>query len=214
MTVPIHEGYVRTTHYCSTQAANKGPSEILSPDVNRVWASLILGAFSTDIGISTNPHAALGDPDVCTFLPSQGAVFFETYGTNALYLIGYYVNSNATMSITTVHRNPKATYDPNAQNAEKIVTSTGHTVIPAAVGNFQAFLPADPLRTRVTVKTDSTLALLSDGVDSMNFMPIAPFFPGYAAIETSDAIAFSTAGGAHVDNAWWIIDRRVPVDAG
>lgn len=212
MTVPIHEGYVRTTSYLTVYSVDfsaNAANEVLSLDVNRVWASVVMGAFSTDIGISTNPLAALGDADVCMFLPAQGAVCFETYGTNALYVVGA---GRASFSVTTVHRNPKATYDPNAQNAEKIVISTGHTVIPAAVGNFQAFLPADPLRTRVTVKTDSALALLSDGVDSTNFMPIAPFFPGYAAIETSAAIAFSTAGAAHVDNAWWIIDRRAPVD--
>lgn len=211
MTTRIPEGYIHRSRFTLAQTSSDGVGLLLAHDVTRLWASVVTDALGTDAGVSTNPFAVLGDPDVCIFPVAQGVMYFETYGTNALYLIG---PGDTAISVTTAFRDPKATYDPNPQDSEKIIAVTGHTVIPAAVGSFQAFLPADPLRTRAFVKTDSSLALLSDGVDSMNFMPVAPFFPGYAAVETSDAIAFSTAGGAHVDNAWWIIDRRIPVDVG
>lgn len=208
----IHEGYVRRTRYVSIECQLPQPIKVLEHDPTRLWAAVICAQTTFDLGVTTNPLSALGQPDCATFLAAQGAMYFETYGTNEVYLLNLPIGTD--IAITTMVRDPKALFiGPTGQqifNAEKIETVTGGGAVATAVGGFQAFLPADQSRTRALVKTDAALALLCDGVDATNFMPFSPFFPGYGVVESSDAIAFSTLAGS-INNAWYILDRKVAV---
>lgn len=203
----IPEVFYRKTKMVSIEYQLTQSLKILGEDPSRLWASFISGQISVDVAVSTNPYAEIGDPDTCVFLAAQGAVFFETYGSNPLYVIGLPIGTP--VAITTVTKQPKSMY-PVARSyrpSTRIETTCGGGPMVFDSG-FAPLLPADPARRRTHVKIDSAFAAIGDGVDAANFMPIAPFFPGYAVVEGTEALAFVDFATGPT-NAWYIQDREV-----
>lgn len=208
MTV-VGENFYRKTELVSFEYQLDLPCKILAENDERLWASIQIGQVVVPLGVTTNPYAQIGDPDVAVFLPAQGACYFETYGTNELYLLNLPIGTD--IAISRTFKKPKAVQElgRDVQRATSIVTVCGASSIPVVgFGQFADFLPADPTRRRVTVKGDSVFAALSDGTDPAQFMTIAPFFPGYAVVEGTGALTFTNFGTGPT-TAWWIMDIEV-----
>lgn len=205
--VAVPEVFYRRTKMLSIQYQLTLPMKALTQDPNRLWASFVTSQLAVDVAVSTNPRAQVGDPDTCVFLAAQGAVFFETYGQNELYIIGLPVGTS--VAITTCCKNPRASYPTGRsyRNAMRTETICGGGPITFS-GGFAPLLPADSARRRAHVKIDSAFGALSDGVDGANFMSIVPNFPGYAVVEGTEALHFTNFGTGPA-NAWWIVDREV-----
>lgn len=208
-TVTVPEQYVRKTELLSIEYQLDMPLKVLSDDPNRIWASVVGNSTATNCWVSTNPLAHIGDPDVCAFYAGQGAVFFETYGTNDLYLIGPPIGTD--LAISTCVRKQPATPQLSCEqrSTTRIITDCGGGPVTFASG-FAPLLAADPTRRRAHVKVDAAtgFAALCNGVDAANFMPVAPFFPGYAVVEGTQALAFANYATGPT-SAWWIRDREV-----
>lgn len=217
----VLEIFVRRTLMTSllfVDGASGSAQKILSDDPNRVWASFQFGEVATNLGITTDPFTPAplfspNQPNTCYFQPGQGACYFETSGTNELYVVGGF-NAGATTNIciTTVVKQPKAILPAglDCRLSTRIITECGGGAVTFANG-FAPLLPADLTRRRAHVKVDNANAFsaLCDGVTAANFMPVAPFFPGYAVVEGTEALAFADFGTGPT-SAWWIVDREVP----
>lgn len=205
--VAVAEAFYRKTKMVSIEYQLTRPLKIFGQDATRLWGSFITSQLAVDVAVSTNPAATIGDADTCVFLASQGAVYFETYGQNDLYVIGLPVGAD--VAISTCVKNPKASYVSGVsyRPAARIDTVTGGGALVFSSG-FAPFLPADLARRRAHVKINSAFGALCNGVDAVNFMPVAPLFPGYAVVEGTEALAFADYGTGPA-SAWWIVDREV-----
>lgn len=206
MTV-IAEVFYRKTKMVSIEYQLTQSLKILGEDPTRMWASFVTSQLAVDVAVSTNPNAAVGDPDTCVFLAAQGAVFFETYGSNPLYVIGLPIGTD--VAITTVTKQPKSMYPValSCRPSTRVETTCGGGPLVFASG-FAPLLPADNDRRRAHIKIDSAFGAIGDGVVAAEFMPIAPNFPGYAVVEGTEALAFADFGTGP-SNAWYIQDRDV-----
>jgi hypothetical protein len=207
--LPIHENFARVREGASIEYQLNMPGVVLPRDADRLWGSVQIGQIDAPIGISHRSDAELGDPDVAQFIVPQGAAFFETYGTNELYVIGLPVGSP--LSVTVVRKDvPLASRTGRSfRCATRIETVCGGGPV-----NFAApFLPADPQRRRAYVRIDSPFGAvaLNPSDPGVNFQTVAPFFPGYAVVEGTEALWFRDFGTGPT-NAWWIVDREVSAE--
>lgn len=206
----IPEVFYRRTRAVSIAYQIAMPAKLLENNPQRLWASVVCGVFDVPVAISTNPTAEIGDPDTCVFYPDQGAIYFETYGTNELYIIGLPVGTP--VAVTQTVKEPKPNVPPgrlSVRPATRIQTVTGNVDLNFA-GGVAPFLPEDPARRRATVRGNSVFGALVTTAEapSFDFMPIAPFFPGYCVIEGTESLVFLDFATGPT-NAGFIIDREV-----
>lgn len=206
----IAENFLRKNILVSFEYQLTTPCKILDRDEDRLWASIQVAQAGVPMAVSTNPYAQIGDPDTCVFLPAQGALYFETYGINELYLIGLPVGTSIAISRCIKEPRQVQTRGRDVRKATRIVTSTGGGPLAAAVGGSFPFLAADDARRRATVKIDSVFGALTTAGEaaSFDFMSVAPFFPGYAVVEGTEELRFLDFFTGPT-NAWWIVDREV-----
>ncbi len=205
----IPEVFIRRTRAVSIAYQIAMPAKLLENDPKRLWASVVCGTFDVPVAVTTNPQAEVGDPDTCVFLPGQGALYFETYGSNELYIIGLPVGTPVAISTTVKQSRLAYPSRRSVRPATRIETSCGNVDLSYA-GGSAPFLPADPARRRVTVKGDSVFGALTtaEAAPSFDFMTVAPFFPGYCVLEGTEELRFLdfSTGPA---NAGFILDREV-----
>lgn len=211
----IKENFVRQTQTFSFSSSNGFPFQILPDDPNRLWAS-VLSDFSIDgeAGITANAFAKVGDPDICYMSGSQSGLSFQTYGTNALYIVGLTGSSTFAYNfgLTTCVKisAPVLNLGQDCRSATRIITECGGGPV-SFVSGFAPLLPVDPTRRRAYIRVDDSNAFsaVTDGVTAANFMPIVPYFPGWTVVEGTEALAFADFGTGPT-SAWWIVDREVP----
>lgn len=205
----IPEVFRRRTRAVSIAYQLAMPAKVLESDIDRLWASVVCGQFDVPVAVTTNPLAQIGDPDTCVFLPGQGAVFFETYGTNELYIIGLPVGTP--VAICTVQKEKRLSVPTgrSVRCATRCQTVTGNVDLTYA-GGKAAFLPEDNDRSRIMVKGDTAFGALStiEAAPTFDFMPLAPFFPGYCVLEGTEELVFLDFATGPT-NAGYIMDRQV-----
>lgn len=206
----IPEVFLRRTKAVSIAYQLAMPAKVLENDASRLWASVVCGTFDVSVAVSANPLAEVGDPDTCVFEVGQGAVFFETYGSNEFYIIGLPIGTP--VAISTVVKQPRLNQPVAKRNlrcATRIETTAGNHALTYASGSA-LLLAADTSRRRITVKGNSAFGALTTAGEaaSFDFMPIAPFFPGYTVIEGTEELRFLDFGTGP-SNAGYILDREV-----
>lgn len=212
--VQIPEAYRRVRSGAAIQFQLELPAMVLPADPERLWGAVQVGTpvGLASVGLSTNPYAQQGDADVALFPFAQGACYFQTGGTNALYLIGLPVGTPVAASWTCKQPPFSAPVARSVRPATRVETRT--SAIPIVYsGGSALLLPEDPTRLRVTVRTDAVFAALTtaEALASFDFMSIGPFFPGWATLETTEEIRlidFSLGGTV----AWVITDHVVPAN--
>lgn len=209
----IKENFVRQTQTFSFSTSTGFPLQILPDDPNRLWAS-VLSDFDNDdeVVISANAFSKVGDPDGCYMSGSQSGLGFQTYGTNALYIVGMTGGQTQNFGLTTCVKIPAPVLNlgQDSRCATRIITECGGGPV-SFVSGFAPLLPADPTRRRAYIRVDNTnlFSAVTDGVVAANFMPIVPYFPGWTVVEGTEALAFADFGTGPT-SAWWIVDREVP----
>lgn len=206
----IPEVFVRRTRAVSIAYQLAMPVKILENDAKRLWASVVCGQFDVPVAVTTNPQAEIGDPDTCVFPVGQGAVFFETYGSNEVYILGLPIGTP--VAISTVVKESKLKFPGGRRSmrqATRVETTCGNSNLVFASGSAP-FLAADPTRRRVTAKGNTAFGALTTAAAAatFDFMPLAPFFPGYAVIEGTEELRFLDFATGPT-NAGWIMDREV-----
>lgn len=207
----IAENFYRRSELISFEYQLETPCKVLADNDSRLWASIQVDQSGVPMGVTTNPFAQLGDSDVCMFFPAQGACYFETYGSNELYILGLPVGTS--IAISSCFKEPKLVQSRgrDVRKATRIKTTCGGGVLGAAVGGSFPFLPADVTRRRAHVKGDSVFGALTTAAEALSsdFMPLAPFFPGYVVVEGTEELRFLNFGTGPT-SAWWIVDSEVP----
>lgn len=188
------------------------PSLVVPRNNGTFWTAVQFGQTVADIGISTNPYAELGDPDVAVFLASQGAAYFEVHAesgimANDLFVIG--LPAGVPVSVTEV-RKERAVHLRAGRSVRPAFAyeTTCHAIPLNFSGGTALVLPEDPQRRRVTFKANSAFTALSTTPETFDFQGFGPFFPGYCVIEGTEAV-YALDFGLGPDTVWAIVTREV-----